>query len=211
MRRAADGTGDPEFLVESASAHLLNYPNWSRDGRFVLYNELSPETLRDIRYIELRADGAVGEPVMFLGTPVREELPNLSPDGRFLAYASDESERYEVYVRSFPGGDGKWQASVNGGTLPRWRSDGRELYYVEGDTLMAVSVSTEPTFALGQPQPLFESPDPNPADALRQYDVSADGQRFLTIALAEADGDEISRPTIRVVENWYEEFRDREQ
>ncbi len=137
-------------------------------------------------------------------------MAKLSPDGRFLAYESNESDRYEIYVRSFPGGDGKRQVSVNGGTQPRWRSDGRELYYVEGDTLMAVSVSTESAFTLGQPQQLFEAP------ALTRtggglnggYDVSADGQRFLTIAPVE--GADSAPPTIRIVENWYEEFRDRE-
>jgi Tol biopolymer transport system component len=129
-------------------------------------------------------------------------MAKLSPDGRYLTYESDESGRYEIYVLSFPGGDGKRQVSVNGEQQARWRSDGRELYYVEGDTLMAVSVSTESAFTLGQPQRLFEAPL---ASALRAaganggYDVSADGERFLTVAPVE--GAEAAPPTIRIVEN----------
>ena len=88
---------------------------------------------------------------------------------------SDESGRYEIYVLSFPGGDGKRQVSVNGGQQARWRSDGRELYYVEGDTLMAVSVSTESAFTLGQPQRLFEAP----GFALTGYfEIKFSGQRY---------------------------------
>ena len=98
--------------------------------------------------------------------------------------------------------------SANGGQQARWRSDGRELYYVEGDTLMAVSVSTESVFTLGQPQPLFEAPGLalTGGGGSGGYDVSADGERFLTIAPVE--GDDAAPPTIRIVENWYEEFRD---
>ncbi len=123
----------------------------------------------------------VGQPQPTIGAP------SLSPNGRYLAYESDESGRYEIYVLSFPGGDGKRQVSVNGGQQARWRGDGRELYYVEGDTLMAVSVSTESPFTLGQPQPLFEAPGfaLTGGGANGGYDVSADGQRFLTVSLLQ--------------------------
>jgi hypothetical protein len=125
-----------------------------------------------------------------------------------LAYASDESGRYEIYVRPFPHGAGKWQVSVNDGMQPRWRSDGSELFYLEGTTLTAVSVSTGEGFTQGQPQALFESPDLLSAGV--GYDVSADGQRFVTTALVE-DNEESAPPAIRIVQNWYEEFRDPEQ
>ena len=108
------------------------------------------------------------------------------------------------------GGAGKWLASVNGGTARSWCNDDTELYYVEGGTLMAVSVSSELGFTRGQPQPLFEAPGLAPVQIdLGGYDVSADGQRFLTIAPIE--GNETEPPKIRLVQNWYEEFRDREQ
>ncbi len=192
MRRAADGTGEAVALVESEGG--LFFPDWSRDGRYLVYIEVNPETRYDIRYVELGTDGDIGEPVTFLGSPADELFPKLSPDGRFLAYESDESGRSEIYVRPFPDGDGKWQASANGGTLPRWRSDGSELYYVEGGTLMAVSVSSELGFTPGQPQPLFEAPGLAPVQIdLGGYDVAADGQRFLTIAPIEGDEPEPPR------------------
>ena len=166
----------------------------------------------DIRYLELETNGDAPEPTTFLSTPAVERVAKLSPDGRFLAYISDDSGRPEIYVRPFPDGAGKWQASVIGGTQPRWRSDGKELYYVEGQgALMAVPVATEPGFTLGQPQQLFETPDLVRLGGAPQYDVSADGQRFITIAPVEDGDEEAAPPTIRVVENWYEEFRDREQ
>ena len=121
----------------------------------------------------------------------------LSPDGRLLAYTSTESGRHEIYVRPFPSGDGKWQVSVNGGRWPRWRSDGKELYYVEDRILMAVSVSQESTFTLGQPQQLFEYADLTASGGnVRSYDVSADGQRFLTVAPVEEDDAEPPRSAL---------------
>ncbi len=208
MRKSADGTGEAVVLVESESN--LRWPDWSHDGRYLVYTESNSETQRDIRYVELGSDGAASEPVTFLSTPANEDRPQLSPDGRFLAYTSDESGRAEIYVQPFPNGAGMWQVSVNGGFRPRWSSDGSELFYVEGLTLMAVSVSTEQGFTLGQPQMLFASPDLDLVNGSRSYDVSADGQRFLTIAPV-GDDEEDAAPKIRIVQNWYEEFRDRER
>ena len=207
LSKAADGTGEAVVLVEAEGS--LYTPDWSRDGRYLVYFEVDQETGLDIRYVELQADGDTGEPITFLSTPAAERDPKLSPDGRFLAYVSDESGRPEIYVRPFPDGAGKWQVSVNGGTNPRWRSDGSELYYVVGTALMAVSVSTGEGFTQGQPQALLESP--NLLVGGGAYDVSADGQRFVTIAPVEDDDQKAEAPSIRVVENWAEEFRDREQ
>jgi Tol biopolymer transport system component len=192
----------------------LSSADWSRDGRYLVYQELNPETNgADIRYIELGTDGDVGEPITFLGSPAGEVFPKFSPDGRFVAYTSNESGRYEIYVRPFPDGTGRWQASVNGGEAPRWRSDGKELYYVEGGKLMAVSATSESTFTLGQPQPLFEASALVASVSITPggYDVSADGQRFLTVSPVEGAENETAPPTIRVVQNWHEEFRDREE
>ena len=212
MRRATDGTGEPVVLVETSN--FLSSADWSRDGRYLVYQELNPETNgADIRYIELGTDGDVGEPITFLGSPAGEMFPKFSPDGRFVAYTSNESGRYEIYVRPFPDGTGRWQASVNGGEAPRWRSDGKELYYVEGRKLMAVSATSESTFTLGQPQPLFEASALVASVSITPggYDVSADGQRFLTVSPVEGAENETAPPTIRVVQNWHEEFRDREE
>jgi eukaryotic-like serine/threonine-protein kinase len=207
MKKAADGTGEAVVLVEAK--HTLPDPDWSRDGRYLVYQERNSRTSWDISYLRFEPSGDVAEPATFLKTAATEVAPKLSPDARFLAYISDESGRFEIYIRSFPDGAGKWQASVNGGMQPRWRSDGRELYYVEASTLMAVAVSTGQGLTLGLPQKLFESTDLRSAKAPPSYDVSANGQKFVTIAPVE--GGKTEPPKIHIVENWYEEFRDRKQ
>ncbi len=144
LRQSADGSGEAVSLVESEDAVRLH---WS--GRHLVYSVLKRDShsRRDLRYLELEPSG-VSEPITWLATPFSEADPRLSPDGRFLAYASDESnasysERsaFEIYVRPFPEGPGKWQVSSNGGILPRWRADAKELYYMQGRTVMAVTVS----------------------------------------------------------------------
>ena len=206
---AADGTGEPAVLVESPTS--LRSPSWSRDGRYLVYEEVNPETGPDIHYIQIETDGSASEPVTFLASPTAERAPKLSPDGRFVAYASNESGRPEIYVRPFPEGTGRRQVSVNGGVKARWSSDGTELYYVQGSALMAVSVSTGQGVTLGQPQQLFESPELAFGALTTSYDVSADGQRFIMVAPVEDDDEDAAPPKIRIVENWYEEFRDRER
>ena len=205
--KAADGTGEATVLVVDTEVNVSS-PDWSHDGRYLVYDQFGTDARRNIWYLKPSGDGF--EPTVFLGTPANEAGAKFSPDGRYLAYVSDESGREEVYVRPFPEGSGKWQVSVNGGTQPRWRHDGRELFYVEEFTLMAVSVSTEQGFVLGQPQRLFESEDlPSNNFGRPEYDVSADGKRFLTTAPAEDEN--APPPAIRIVQNWYEEFRDRDQ
>jgi len=202
-----DGTGDAVVLIEGGP--VLANPAWSPDGQYLVYQSSGQGTTKsDLHYLERQANGAASEPVTILNTPAVERVPKVSPDGRFLAYLSDESGRNEVYVRPFPSGAGRWQASVDGGTQPLWSRDGTELYYVDGLALMAVSVTLEPVLTLGHPQRLFESQDLFNRVVSLTYDVSADGQRFLTIA--PFPDEDAPAPTIRVVENWYEEFRDRE-
>ncbi len=144
LRQSADGSGEAVSLVESEDAVRLH---WS--GRHLVYSVLKRDShsRRDLRYLELEPSG-VSEPITWLATPFSEADPRLSPDGRFLAYASDESDEsysersaFEIYVRPFPEGPGKWQVSSNGGILPRWRADAKELYYMQGRTVMAVTVS----------------------------------------------------------------------
>ncbi len=203
---AADGTGEPVVLVESENN--LPSPSWSHDGGYLVYQEPNPDTRMDIRYLKLETDGTPSEPITFLATSASEIHPKLSPNGRFVAYASNESQRYEIYVRPFPEGAGRRQASVNGGTGPRWSSDGNVLYYVSNGALMSVSVPTAQGGTFSQPQQLFESSGLLTGFDDANYDVSADDQRFLTIAPVE--GADTAPPMIRIVENWYEEFRDRE-
>ena len=205
FRRRADGTGEVETVLSTPLPEGVR--DWSRDGKYLLYRRRDPpKPGDDLWYLERNEDGRFSEPRPFLVTPFRERAGKFSPDGRYVANVSNETGRYEVYVHSFPKGDRKWPVTSQGGNQPRWRPDGKELLYVEGGTLFAVPVSTDPTFSLGSPTRLFEHPSLT-ALVNPQYDVSADGERFV---LAEPAGEPLE-PTIHVVENWFEEFRGREQ
>ena len=167
--------------------------------KYLIYVAVSPVTKNDILYRERRKDGSLGEPIVFLKTPFNEGVPRFSPDGRFVVYVSDESGKREIYVRDFPNGKNKWQISANGGVGPRWRRDGKEIFYVEGRKLMAASVTTRPAFSPGAPALLFENRQ------LQQsgYDVSADGKRFVVLDRPAGE----PPLSIHVVHNWFEEFR----
>lgn len=140
-------------------------------------------------------------PTVVLATPFNEVQARVAPNQRWIAYASDESGRFEVYVRGFPSASGQWTISPSGGMQPEWRRDGRELFYVSGDRkLMAVPVTSDAeTFSAGVPRPLFEVDLPEPtAPYANDYAVSADGQRFLVNTVF----DQPNRPPLTVVLNW---------
>ena len=154
-------------------------------------------------------------PQPFIRTPFNEYGGHFSPDGRWLAYSSDESGRFEVYVQPFSdpsaiasgrqaGPSGKWQISTEGGggdeKWPRWARNGRELFYRNGSRMMAVDIQTEPTFTAGKPRLLFEG---QYAD---YWDVAPDGQRFL---MTQAVEPEQPATQINVVLNWFEELKKR--
>ncbi len=191
-----------EPLLESAG---FKHPtDWSRDGKFIVYDSRVPKTSWDIWILPLAGDR---KPFPFVQTQYDERLGQFSPDGRWMAYAATtESNRYEVYVQNFTGepaagtplSTGKWQVSTNGGFLPRWRGDGRELYYIGGDgKLMAVPVKTAGgAFQTGAPQVLFDILTP-PRTAY-WYSVTADGQRFLI----NVPGEEQRSQPVHVVLNW---------
>jgi len=137
----------------------------------------------------------------FLGTPFNEVQGRFSPNARWVAYASDESGRFEVYVRPFPAASGQTQISIAGGMQPEWRRDGKELFYISADgKLTEVPVATDgPTFSAGTPHALFdvEIPEPNPPYPT-DYAVTADGQRFLVNTVV----DQPARPALTVILNW---------
>ena len=120
--------------------------SWSPDGQLLAFVEVNPTTGQDIWV--LRLGDRKAQP--FLRTPFNEAAPRFSPDGRWLAYISDESGRYEIYVQPYPGPGGKWQISTEGGTEPVWNRNGRELFYRSGDKMMAVDIATQPEFRCGQ-------------------------------------------------------------
>ena len=198
--RRADGAGGVTPLVAKALVGLVT--DWSGREEFVLFRRDHPKTGPDLWYLPRKDEGS-SELVPFLQTPFAERAGKLSPDGRYIAYISDESGRHEVYVEEFPGRGGKSQVSDAGGVQPRWSRDGKELFYVEDGSLIAVSVTTKPNFSTGARRKLFESAGLRITPShLPNYDVSADGRRFVIPERVETD-----TPTvIRVVRNWFAEF-----
>jgi len=196
----ADGSGAAERLT--TSEHFQLPGSWSPDGRVLAFSDLDPTTGWDIWLMNLESDR---RPRPFLQTPSNEGGPMLSPDGHWLAYVSDEAGRQEVYVQPFPGPGGKVQISTEGGTEPVWARNGRELFYRNGDKMMAASIGTQPTLAAAKPQVLFEGHYETAVyPFLQNYDVSPDGQRFLMIKGSEQE----APPTqVNVVLNWSEELR----
>jgi Tol biopolymer transport system component/predicted Ser/Thr protein kinase len=172
--------GDAEELLVKSSFN--NQPtDWSRDGRLIIFAALDPQTKWDLWILPMDDR----KPVPFLQTPFNEAAGELSPDGRWIAYVSDESGRNDVYVRTFPEAAGKQRISSNGGTAPRWRGDGGELFYVDGaGTLMAAKLRMGGTLEVRPPEVLFRTriirlggADPWGYD--RNYTVTRDGRRFL--------------------------------
>jgi serine/threonine protein kinase/Tol biopolymer transport system component len=175
--------------------------DWSRDGRLVLFERVTPTqpTQRQVAALPLTGDRT---PVAVLNTAFDEHRGQLSPDGRWLAYESTESGTSDVYVRPFPAGKGHWQISQSGGTEPKWRGDGQELFYLAPDgTLSSVAVRTTPAFTSDLPRPLFKTALSGRLTGVtgrNRYDVTADGQRFL---LLDSVGGPASSP-LTVVTNW---------
>jgi Tol biopolymer transport system component/predicted Ser/Thr protein kinase len=198
FRQRADGSGAPEHLITS---EYNNFPmSWSPDGQLLAFAEVNPTTGYDIWVLQMSNRKA--QP--FLRTPFNESAARFSPDGGWMAYISDESGRFEVYVQPYPGPGGEWQISTEGGTEPEWNRNGRELFYRSGGKMMAVDIATQPGFAAGKPRVLFEGRYNPAAGATSNYDVSPDGQRFLMI---KPDEQEAATTQINVVLNWFEELK----
>jgi hypothetical protein len=219
-KQAADGTGTVDRLSTSST------PQWSTsitpDGTWVAGFDLQPKTVPNVVFLPLPR--AVVRPSSNTATKARQspveplaeirfegKMAAFSPNGRYIAYQSDESGRSDIYVRPFPRVDnGRWQVSTAGGTRPVWARNGRELFYLDlSNALTAVAVGTsEPTISIGIPAKLFDTgyAEPNPS---RHYDVSADGQRFLMLK-PSATGDPNATPVSMIlVEHWFEELKQR--
>ena len=195
--RLSTGVGnDQELLTQHAEPKFVN--DWSSDGRFIAYHALSGKTRADIWILPLFGDRKA---FPFLQTPHGEREARFSPNGRWIAYTSDETGPRELFVQSFPAGSGKWQISQGGAGPPEWRADGKELFYVSGDKLMAVEVRTDGNaFEAGTPKSLFEIRGPAlpGAGGVAGFEASNDGKRFL---VAVSVPEQTFTP-ITVVLNW---------
>ena len=197
-QKGVNGNDDKEALVFKEEARTILQTDWSNDGKYLVYRKDGEKTASDLWLLPLSGDR---QQKPYLTTQFDENWGKVSPDGRWLAYQSNESGRFEIYVQAFPEPGRRVTVSKGGGTLPRWRRDGRELYYVApDDKLMAVPVEPGANLVAGTPVPLFEVGSYGRRNNRYVYDVSADGQKILLLRPLE---DATTRP-LTVVQNWTE-------
>jgi hypothetical protein len=198
--KPADGSGAAQLLWAIGGQVTMIPSSWTPGDKALIVDEQGMATRGDI--LLLRPGEKTPQPI--LATSANEYDVQLSPDGHWLAYVADESGHDEVYVRAFPGPGGMWQISAGGGNAPVWRKDGRELFYISGDKMMAVDIQTRPTFSAGTPHELFHGGFEQSNFPFTGYDVSLDGKRFVMIA---PSGNDQGRTQIDVVLNWESELR----
>jgi dipeptidyl aminopeptidase/acylaminoacyl peptidase len=194
FHKPVDASGDGEFLLESERSQFPM--SWSPHGDLLAFEEYHPDSGIDIWL--LPRDGS---PQSFLVSAFNEHSPRFSPDGRFIAYVSNESGRDEVYVQHYPSTGRKYTISTDGGSEPLWSRNGRELFYRNGDAVMGVDLEPSEEFRPGAPHLLFEGQ--YVADIFPNWDISPDGQRFLMVQSETPPAREI-----RVVLNWFEELKE---
>jgi len=197
-QRPTNGSSQEELLLRSSGDKLSCC--WSRDDRALIYQQRDPKTQWDLWMVPLAGDK---KPIPLLTTPFNEYQADLSSDGKWLAYVSDETGEPEVYVQPFPPNGSKWQLSMGGGTQPKWRRDARELFFLDaGAALMSATVSAGAaaeggTFKADVPVKLFQA-NVFLGWPKNSYDPSADGQRFLVNVLQNG-----TLPPLTVVLNWH--------
>ena len=204
--RSADASGEATVLIDDGA--LYNDPaSWTPDGSQILFARAESGADYDLYSIDVAGDHAV-HPV--LQTPFNDAEPVLSPDGDFMAYLSNESGRYEVYVRPFPDtSSARWAISADGGTEPRWSSDGDTLFYRIDNQILAVPIESQNGFEPGKAEVVFEGRLPRVArsgSGRRRYDVGRNGERFLVSEL-EDGSENVRQSELIVVENWLEELK----
>jgi eukaryotic-like serine/threonine-protein kinase len=204
----SDGAGEPRQLTKLGGQ--VHVDSWSPDGRTLAVHHHPPE--RPVNIFMLPMDRADPKPELFLERDFNAEGADFSRDGRYVAYLSVETGEREVYIRPYPGPGGQVTVSVGGGREPVWAENG-DLFYrsLNGERMFAVSVTTAPTLKVGTPVQVFQGPyyisrtgSPRP-----QYDVMADGQRFLLLAPSPGRDSSAGRPRMVVVQNWQEELKRR--
>jgi eukaryotic-like serine/threonine-protein kinase len=200
--KPTSGSGRAELLFRTGEAMLAQ--DWSRDGRWIALSRLGAKTGWDVWALGMSGPEK-GKAMPVVQGPFLELRPSFSPDGRWIVYESNESGRFEVYVKPFPGPGGKWQVSTAGGTEASWSRDGKEIFYVSpGSKLVAVPVAAGATFTAGQPKPLFDV-RLQPIQLRNRWVVNGDATRFLFL---EPEGTTRALPTT-VVLNWSETLRSR--
>jgi hypothetical protein len=179
------------------------FPTFTPDGNTLVFAHVTEANALDLWRLDLEA-GAEPEPLF--ETDSKEFWPRVSPGGRYLAYQSDASGTWEIYVRPFPAGESVWQVSQDGGAAPRWSADGRKLYFLRERDVMEVEITAGDFTGFGTPVRLFSHDTPGIPiffDFPAGYDVLGNGERFLMVEAADS-GDGQTR--IAVVENWAREF-----
>jgi Tol biopolymer transport system component len=191
----ADGSGSEEEVADLGDVVQVNPWDWSRDSKYVLVKKVN-----ELWYLSWPE--RVAKPLLQAKWTVRNA--QFSPDGRWIAYASNETGSMEIYVSSFPSANGKWQVSSGGGQEPKWRQDGKELFYLSADgKMMAAAVTAGVSFEARSPVALFQTHRRQPVSAqdVFSYDVSGDGQKFLIITKV----DEANTAPLSVLLNWTSE------
>jgi len=182
----ADGTGEAQRLTEGDNPQSPS--SWHPSGRFLAFTETNPQTALDIMILPMEGSEAggwkAGKPFVFLNGPSNEGRPQFSPDGRWIAYMSDESGRFEIYVRPFPGPGGRWQVSTNGGLWPSWSPKGKELFYEEVSSsriMVAAYAASGSEFQPEKPRPWASNSVPLLQGVNSPLDVSPDGKRLAVL------------------------------
>ena len=196
VSRAADGSGEEEPLTPAE--YYQTTGSWSPDGKLLAYTQDLPATGSDILIVSFVGDRT---PSTFLATPVNERMPAFSPDGHWIAYASDETGQFEVFVMPYPGPGRKMQISQGGGLRPAWSPDGREITYQNSDRMMSVAVEGQSTLQPARPRELVKLP------ANTEYvAMSPDASRFVVVY---GDGSDNGADRLDIVLNWSDELKQR--
>jgi len=208
----ADGTGEPQRLTESMNNQIPMSWSWHPSGKFLAFREIRSQTNWDIWILPMDGDEASGwkpgKPTVFLASPFIESEAAFSPDGRWLAYQSDESGKNEVYVRLFPSGEGKRQISTAGGELPTWSGNGKELFYRTTDQrIWAVGYNADgDSFNYERPHLWSDGTFTDRGARIRNFDLHPDGQRFAVLKAPQTQVENKS-DKVTLVFNFFDELR----